>query len=332
MNETSPLGPDTDHYDAAEVMDDVVPQHASAAPLAAKKQTVRAVVRQAQRLRLPPPALEISPANGDVGEVLDLDDVLGEMLGVAGPSNTFIPTVSAGFPVTHGLYRKFKSALPAPKNMRVDTDATHAQFLDAKRAPYLVALDDAVAQGNEENIHAANLRAEVCGEEVPLSLHPASSDKVKCWRDGDEVFCSVRFRGHDGAARIITSSTPFDRHMDEVLGYFDDAGIDAVESMDVAAPLAHVLGGGALVTQITKAASELLAHPEVVAGRPFVGKVTPKCDPAVAAVMMLLQLCHRGNEQACWEAEKLSRTPGSEAVFAAAKQGYTKAMNERGSR
>ncbi len=345
MSAAEQLGPDTDHYDAADVMNDVELPRAPAVSLETQKAAVRAVVKQAQRLRLPPPRLTVTPSKGELGEVCDLEDVLGELLGVSASVDKvvelFTPTISSAFPMTHKLYRKFKAALPAPKNVRVDTALSYEKFRSEKRAPYLADLEKtaeehASADANlaDEDVlgaevEMAKLRANDCGERIPLSLSPAAAPHVNAWRDGEQIFCSVRLPGPDGHVRIVTSSTPLERHTDEVLGYATDAGVDPVEVMNVLPGLAQILGGGSLVTQITKAAPQLMAQDEVVAGKVFIGRIEPECDPAIAAVMMLLQLCKKGSEQACWEAQSLSKTENGHAVLAAAQRGLAQAESDR---
>src|ERR1700735_207228 len=115
------------NYDSNVVFDDVQDEQ----PVTSKDaqvEAVRAILRQAQRLRLPPPELTIKPSKGDVGEIDDnslLDEVLGALDPDAPASTTpapFTPVDSPTFPITQDLYRKFKAATPAPKIMRVDTE------------------------------------------------------------------------------------------------------------------------------------------------------------------------------------------------------------------
>jgi hypothetical protein len=339
------IGPATDHYDASEIFDDEELGHPLVLGSDAQKHALRAVVKQAQRSRLPPPVMTVSPAEGELGDACDIDDVLDEVLGVDGdeaPGKPFTPAVSAQFPVTQNLYRKFRGAMPSPKIVRVDTDESYAKWCDEKRAPFLAeleqhvdALERAIESGSGDievlgaEADAARERAEICGERVPLSLHPATADAVKCWKDGNQIFCSVRMAGPDGHARIATTATPLEKHTDEVLGYAADVGVDEVAAMDVLSPLAHVLGGGMLVTQLTKAAPELLKQPAVVAGQVFIGRIEPKCDPAVASVMSLLQLCQTGNKQACWEAEDLGKTEHGQKLLESARRGLAQAKAAR---
>jgi len=343
------LGADTDHYDAEDCFDDVAPR-VKEVPREAQVAAAREIVKQAQASRLPPPFLKVEPTSGDVGDV-GMEDVLGELLGViAEESSTpapFTPVDSYDFPVTQKLHRKFKSAMPSPKVMRVDTEESYAKYMDGKRAPYIAELEQRVARAEAAlaqhasdghgaamdvlgaDVEQAKQRALTGGDEIPMSLPPGTEKHVKVWQDGDQICCSMRLPGPDGKARIATSSSPVERHIEEVLCYTEDAGVNPMEVMGALPLMAQILGGGSLVTQIAAAAPELLARPEVKAGKPFVGKVTPVSDPAVAAIMALLQMCRAGDKNALKEVKKLRAMKGSDALFAAAQKGFDEAESAR---
>jgi hypothetical protein len=347
------LGADTDHYDAEDCFDDVAPR-VKEVSRETQVAAAREIVRQAQASRLPAPFLRVEPSTGDVGDV-SMEDVLGELLGVIEEEDgeedskpaPFTPVDSPEFPVTQKLHRKFKAAMPSPKIMRVDTEESYKKFMDGKRAPYIEELEQRVARAEAAlaqhasdghgvpiyvlgaDVEHAKQRAQVCGDEIPMSLPPGTEKHVKVWQDGNQICCSMRLPGPDGKARIATSSSPVERHVEEVLGYMDDAGVDPMEVKDSLPLLAQILGGGALITQIAAAAPELLSRPEVHAGKPFVGKVTPVSDPAVAAIMALLQMCQKGDKYALKEVKKLRAMRGSDALFAAAENGFAEANKSR---
>ena len=354
----------SDGYDADEVFDDVAPAKVSRpASREAQKRAVRQIIKQAQRSRLSPPALTVEPASRDevLGEIARSEyDILGEILGTdSAPGAAFSPLTSPDLPITQKLYNKFQAGLPAPKIVRVDTEDSYAKFRDGLRAPYLAQLEDRIsaleanvadhesdnhgggrvarledalerhiaeARHNPEvlgaDVEQAAEQARAGGTKIPLSLHPADAGKVDSWQDGDVIYCSVRLPG----IRIATTSTPVERHVEEVMQYAADADVDPVEVMGVLPVVAQILGGGALVTQLCCAAPELLARPEVVAGQVFVGKVAPKSSPDVAAVMALLQLCQRGDKRACAEQAKIEAGPGGKKLVARAKHALTKAL------
>jgi len=344
------LGADTDHYDAEDCFDDVAPR-VKEVSRETQVAAAREIVRQAQASRLPAPFLRVEPSTGDVGDV-DVEDVLGELLGVIEDDESdapapFTPVDSYDFPVTQKLHRKFKAALPSPKVMRVDTEESYKKFMDEKRAPYIAELEQRVARAEAAlaqhasdghgvamdvlgaDVEQAKQRALTGGDEIPMSLPPGTEKHVKVWQDGGQICCSMRLPGPDGKVRIATASSPVERHVEEVLCYTEDGDVNPMEVMGALPMMAQILGGGSLVTQIAAAASELLARPEVKAGKPFVGKVTPVSDPAVAAIMALLQMCRAGDKRALKEVKKLRAMPGSDALFAAAQKGFEEAEKAR---
>lgn len=353
MNDDSDIleAPNTD-YDSAIVFDDVSHNH-SAVSKDVQVAAVRAILKQAQRLRLPPPELDVTPANGDVGELEDnnmLDEVLGA-LDPDAPASTipapFTPVDSPDYPLTQDLYRKFKAATPAPKVMRVDTEESFGVFMSMKRKPYLEDLDDRVTaleqlhsareadptiDPNDQptdvlgaQIDTARARAAVAGDSIPLSLSPDAEGKVAAWQDGEQIYCSMRLPGPDGQPRIATTSTPVSRHMEEAVSYASNANVDPIAIIGVLPALTQVLGGGALVTQLARAAPALLSRPEVVQGKVFVGAVVPKVDPSVAAVMSLVQLCQAKNPQACAEVLSLKKSAKGTQLITAALKGIAAA-------
>jgi hypothetical protein len=389
---------DDDHYDLDEVFgaDDLV-DHARPASRAETVASVRRVIQQAQRSRLPPPAITITsaPRGARLGEVQRYD-VLGAALGLITAEDTaaatpapftptkpapFTPVESSQYPIVQQLHRKFKSAMPSEKVVRVDTEESYSDFMADRRAPYVAALEarladleravqvhtadnhgggklealeqrtagiaEALAAHLEHGDHAVDVmgaeveaareQAALGGTRVPLSLAPWAEGKIDCWRDGDEIYCSVRLPGPDGRVRIATTTTPVAKHVDEVLSYAEDAGVDSVDLLGgdedggVLHGLAEILGGGALVTQICRAAPCLLERPEVAvqgsgAGA-FVGVVTPVGDPGMAAAMALLQLCQKpGASDACFEVEALKKTPAGAKLIAEAQKRLTQAQ------
>ncbi|SRR5579862_546966 len=325
---------------------------------------------QRLRVAPPPVTVEPAPQGKDIGEVLDDAYLLGELLGEVPVTTTspapFTPTDSTLFPITQKLYQKFKAAIPPPRVVRVDDEANYAKWKDSKRAPYIATLESRVEQleanvadhvsdnhghgrvqrledaftehlkdagsteaGATELIGDLVEKAKDAGDKIPLSLHPESEGKVDAWQDGCDIFCSIRLCGPDGKVRIATTSSPAERHADEVAKYASEAGVDPVTVMGVLPALAQVLGGGALVSQLCQAAPGLMARPEVLQGS-FVGLVTPKGDAEVASVMMLLQLCDKGNARACAERDELLNCEGGVELIAKAKECLTEANKAKG--
>jgi len=324
-------------------LDDVLASPRPPMTAESQKNAVREIVRQAQRSRIQPPEFEVSSETNGY-------DVLGEIIGAAHDSIMFEPVTSAAYPITQRLYEKFKAALPAPKVVRVDTETSYAAFMRGKRAPHIdkfaVKLTEyhEAKQANtaedigvsDEELHVLGGELELArdaaalgGKRIPLSLGPWAEGKVLSWLDDGDIFCSMKLPGPDGRTRIATTSTPADRHVSEVLDYARDAQVDDMEVMGVLPALSQVLGGGALVTQLAKAAPELLSQPEVKRGRPFIGKIAPKGDATVAAIMALLQLVDKGDVGPKIEAAALRKQPDGEALFVLAENGLAAAKASR---
>ena len=324
---------------------------------------------QRSRLAPPAFILEIftGPVR-DVGEV-ESADPMAEILGlVEDDSDMFAPVDAVEYPITQNLYRKYRAAMPVEKIVRVDDDASYQRFMDGLRAPYkaeleqrLAALEAIVADHSADNhahgrvanlekalyehqtdpmahqievlgeaVEEARERAAVCGERVPLSLHPSTEGKVSSWQSGDKIYCSIRALDASGRPRVLTTATPAARHVEEVVSYAADAKVDPIEVMDSLPLLGQVLGGGALVTQLTKMAPDLLSRPEVARGDNVAVKAKPEGDPCLAAVMSLLQLCKRGSAQGCAELERLKAMARGAELVKRAEAALNKATKGRG--
>lgn len=337
----------TDHHDAHVVLDDVLAPPRPPMTAESQQRVVREIVKQAQRSRMGTPELVVVKT----GDASTSYTVLGELLGIEGDGPAFKPVTSAAYPITQRLYDKYQAALPAPKVVRVDTEASYEDFMKAKRKPYvdkfaekLVEFDGAKRSNEQDGglaysdeditvlgaeLETARDAAKLGGKRIPLSLGPKAEGHVVSWLDDGEIFCSVKMPGPDGQPRVITSSTPAERHVAEVLDYAQDADVDEIEVMGVLPALSQVLGGGSLVKQISRATPALLSQPEVRRGEVFVGKIAPRGDATVAAVMSLLQLVQKGDVGAKMEAAELRRAPGGEALFAAAEKGLAQAHAAR---
>lgn len=283
---------------------------------------LREVVRTAQTQRLPAVDVVVEPASSfDVlGEI---EDGSAEARGDSG----FAPATR--LPLLQRLYRKFASSAPRPRAVRVDTEESYAAWKDKQRAPYLAELERLMEEGaDEEQLEVARCRAAECGERVPVSLPPHAHDKVESWQAGDEIFTSVRLRGADGKPRIATTSTTPQQHVEQVVGYASDAGVDPFSVVGVLPALAQVLGGGSLVAHICRAAPQLMSRPEVVRGEVFVGVVKPKSSPAVAAAMALVQNARRGDSQARNELEHVAVTASGKKLIEEAAHRLISARNK----
>lgn len=341
-----------------EIFDDVdlVGEDASAPDVRESAvRAVRAVLCRASAERLPPGAPDVVPCEEVVGsfESLTEEDVLGDLLRAeAREGASALPFASASstdLPVLSALYRRFVSASPPARLVRVEPAESYASFRAAKRVPYLdeyearLAALEAWAGAHDADGHPSRLaalerafadhvakcgepdeglvrirsRAVIGGERIPLSLPPDLAGRVHSWKDGDEVLCTLR-SGVGPAARFFTTGTPCESAVAEAVGYADAAGVDPVAVAAVLPALAEVMGGGYLAECLRAAEPVLGARPEVVAGRPFFGRLVTPGDPVAAAATALLQLCDRGDRAACRERDRLARHPRGATLLARA--------------
>lgn len=311
-------------------IDDVFGEDTGEGTAVSREEQVRAlreVVRVAQAQRLPAVDVTVEPSvEFDVlGEIED-----GSEAARVAPSNKL--------PLLQRLYRKFSSAAPKPRVVRVDTEETYATWKNERKAPYVAALQRAIeerdaqdglgAEEHAQRIAKAQQRLEECGETVPLSLPPHARGKVDCWQEGDEIWASVKVRGADGKPRILTSSTTAPQHAEQVVGYATDAGVDPFAVVGVLPALAQVLGGGSLVAQLCRAAPRLVARPEVVGGRVFVGVVKPKGSPAIAAMTALARHAQHGDAQARTELARVASSPRGRQLLEEATRRLAAARNK----
>lgn len=240
---------------------------------------------------------------------------------------------ATGLPVFDALHRRFYEALPTPKMVRVDDDATYERWKEGRRQPYvarlearLQAIEDALmAHVSDRHVErlaaleaaferhvsdrAAHDRALVgaldevamCGSRIPLPLPETRTGAIVCWRDGDEIACSVRLPSKDGV-KIATTAVPVAKALEETLGAAIAAEVHPEAVMLVVPPLTQVLGGVDLVSQICRAAPALCGM-----APPFVGVLASPTDSRLAAAMALVQRCQRGDPAACAEAGVLTR-------------------------
>lgn len=271
---------------------------------------VKKIVAKAAKERLPPPPLEVSDVIVLGGE--SEDDCVGDAFTyeIVGNASSYMEIIgadedtvsvfgddevgddgmfsaSAGtprHPLLRAIYNRIAASSPPPRRVRLDTVDSYANFLHG-REHREDELGEAVAAPMTH---------------VPLSLPPQFEGKIRCWRDGDEICCSIQLPGPDGQLRIATTGTPAATHAEEVVGYAVGAGVDPVDVLGVLPTVANILGGGSLVPQLAQVAPTLLK----AAGKrgvPVSATIAPTVDPAVAALATMKSMCAKGDQQACDE-------------------------------
>ena len=205
-----------------------------------------------------------------------------------------------GLPMYDGLHANYARAIPKPKQVRVDCDASYAEFRDARRGPYLeelaervAALEEMLAQHVTDDREVADALARHVaqavhgGDEIPMPRGTSA------WLDGDEILCSVRVMGSQGP-KVITTGVPLSSAVDEVVVGALDGDIEPETVLGLVPVLACVLGAGGLVPQMCRAIS---ARPELL-GREGVSVLAANTDPNLAAAMGLLQRAQQGDQRA----------------------------------
>lgn len=313
-------------------------------PRGTVKRAIYAILREAQKARVPSPPFNVTKTDASVDGGFSRDEeTLEEVLGlVPGKPAPFALAFASRFPLLHAAYERFRMAFPRKKIVRVDTEQSYGAWRDARRTPYLVdlaqrtaALEEAQAHEDEENVvlfGAAVARAAEAakygGTRVPLSLHPEDAGKIDCWRDGEEVLCSVRFAAA-GAPRVATTGVPFEACVEEAARYADAAGIDPMVIVGALPTIAGILGGSALIGQLCQMTRSLREEPEVRRGTPFVGEATSRGDAALTAAATVLYRSKQGDRDATFEIGRLRGAPGGEALLTEAAKRLACARKEK---
>lgn len=268
------------------------------------------------------------------------------------------PPAEDPFPVFKAALSHFQAQETPPRVVRIDTPGTYGDFvceravreidrrvrelraaleehLDEhttqrhpgyrrRRAP-LSRWDDVLGAAEAvANLHAANTPNEATDAmpQVPVDLPPFAEGKVKCWRDGASVVCSVRFVAVNGEGRIATMASRPKADADEVARWAMRAGIDPVVVLGVLPDLTAVACGKRLVRDVAGAA--LHAHRRtdvcgmdkepVLLARPGNTGTAP-----LAALMFVEQRAAAGDPQAQAEMNVIrlaAQTPAGQQVAA----------------
>jgi hypothetical protein len=95
-------------------------------------------------------------------------------------------------------------------------------------------------------------------EDIPLSYNKRDQPHLTSWKSGDNLYSSMRVMGWDGQPKIITSTTPFKRAAETVLGYVERAGIDPARAQPMLDSLTRQLGASSLVPPMAAASPGIL--------------------------------------------------------------------------
>jgi hypothetical protein len=226
------------------------------------------------------------------GEMIDQNDEEAEVF--AGDEDVeavpFEPPAEETFPVFKTALRHFMANEPKSRALRVDTDPTFGEMvcesavreLDRRVRELRGALEGHIDEHSTEkhpgyrkkpqrirvwdevlgavqavkDLHLAKTTGEAIRamDEVPLDLPAESQGKVKCWRNGDSIICSMRFSVPDGSSRIATMAARPRVNESEIVGWAMGAGVHPVTVLGAARDLADVACGKKLVRDVAGAA------------------------------------------------------------------------------
>jgi len=254
--------------------------------------------------------------------------------------------VEDGFPMFQEVLGRMAEREARPRVVRIDTDSTYSDFasdracaevarqVEALRAAFEQHVSDGhgAAPATQEVLGAAetiaSLRNATTSEDALAAMPPALVDipdyavgKVRCWKDGDSIVCSMRFDAK-GKPRIATMVVKPRVDEEQFVERAERAGLDPVTILGLAEDAAEAICGEALLRDTARAALLAQENEDVLsmADEPLIlisgGDVS---SAPVAAMMHLQQRAEAGDPQARREMHQLAqvaRTPVGQRVAA----------------
>ncbi len=96
-------------------------------------------------------------------------------------------------------------------------------------------------------------------ESIPLSYsQPDADENIATWKQGDNLYASMRTGGWDGQPRVLTTSMPYAEAVATVVGYAQSARIPPSQTLAILDPLARTLGASRLVPRLAASAPAVL--------------------------------------------------------------------------
>jgi hypothetical protein len=275
-------------------------------------ETVRSMLWHARKRRRAPAPTIIGKASYDpTYRTFEVEGVVYRVIGQDAVTDT---------PIFDALKKRFDASDQPDRLVRVDDDESYAAFRAARRAPYLARLEanlraleaayadhaaDDHAHGRVARLEEALARhiaqAQVGGDAIPLPLDQCVRGAIECWQDGNEILCTVRVSSPDWTTKMITSSAPADKHVDEMVGCAIASQAEPEFVIATAPYVVQVLGSTALIQRLCGVAGELMKR----AKSTFVGVLQSTGDSDTAAVMTILQHCQMGDKRAMAEVRRL---------------------------
>lgn len=157
---------------------------------------------------------------------------------------------------------------------------------------------------------------------VPVDLPPFAEGKVKCWKDGDYVVCSMRFDDANGRVRVATMAARPRVDETAVEGWAVRSGLDPAHILGILPDIADSACGKRLVRDTARAAMQARLRDDVLGmTNDPVLLVNPGSESSapLAALMYLQQRADAGDEDAAEEMAKIriaAQTPSGRAIAA----------------
>lgn len=284
------------------------------------EEAVKAVLAKARDNRQPPPRMRAVDLDAPPRDQTPEWSMVDVFLGVAEATGNPNP-----FPLTTTLLQRFGGG-GEPRIVQVDTESSHEHFRAAhspERAELLARVADLEARFarhiadpmahqilRDEVTDLAVLGAEVDNAEaqkkIALWMPQRFAGTWEAWREGANVFTTIRVRGLDGEVKICTSAEPLRKSIAEMARHAAEANVPAGTVVDVLPAMGAVLGAATAIKEMAAGAESIRRRPEALdRQRPFRVRLEPKACPAVCALLALLQMCQQGNVQACEEWKNL---------------------------
>jgi hypothetical protein len=267
---------------------------------------------------------------------------------VEGEPAPFQPPVEEQFPTFKRALRHFQAIEAKPRSVRIDTEETFGAFvcdravkeLDRRIRELRAAVEHHVSDPSDPEVKVStwddivgaaqaisDLSSAKSASEatdamnrVPLDLPDFAEDKVKAWKDGEYVVCTICFMAADGSPRRATMAAKPKVDMDDVVGWIRRKGVNPVHVLGAISDLADVACAKRLVKDVAGAALKAHNRLDVVAGdEPVLLASTGNAGGApLAALMYTQQQADLGDPQAAVEMAKIdaaaNATPSGQKV------------------
>lgn len=143
--------------------------------------------------------------------------------------------------------------------------------------------------------------------QIPINIPPFAEGKVKCWKDGDFVICSMKFEGPDGAARFATMASKPKIDEQSVESWAVRNGVNPVDLLGMLDDAADVACGKRLVRDTARAALRAQECDDVkdMRDEPVLLGSSGDGSAPLAALMYVQQRADAGDDQAQNEMSKI---------------------------